>query len=121
MQGHLPSREAFVQLMRDADAFLHPNPHEPFGITPLEAMAAGLPLIAPNRGGVVTFANSSNAWLCEPTPEAFAGAVLAAFADSAERDRRALAARQTAEEYDWSLIAGRYFDLLDSLHAAMKS
>jgi glycosyltransferase involved in cell wall biosynthesis len=118
MQGHLPDRQSFVQLMRDADAFLHPNSHEPFGITPLEAMAAGLPLIAPNCGGVLTFANSRNAWLCEPTAESFANAVLAAFADHAERDNRARTARETAEQYDWSLIARRYFDLLNSLHTS---
>jgi glycosyltransferase involved in cell wall biosynthesis len=116
MQGHLPSRDAFVQMLRDADAFLHPNPREPFGITPLEAMAAGLPLIAPDCGGVISFANEDNAWLCRPTPEHFAATVIRAFSDPAERERRARAARQTAEQYDWSLIAARYFGLLDSLH-----
>src|SRR5215467_15601467 len=42
--------DKLAELYAAADAFVHPNEHEPFGIAPLEAMTAGLPLIAPASG-----------------------------------------------------------------------
>jgi alpha-1,6-mannosyltransferase len=39
-------------LIASCDAFLHANENEIFGLVVLEAMAAGLPVIGPNKGGV---------------------------------------------------------------------
>lgn len=47
--GHVTD-EAKIQLFRDAIAFLHPQ-IEDFGITAVEAMAAGRPIIAFGQGG----------------------------------------------------------------------
>lgn len=73
--GQLNHPAALASLYANCDAFLHPNPREPFGIAPLEAMASGLPLVVPNAGGVLSYANTENAWLAEPNGEAFADAV----------------------------------------------
>src|SRR5262249_13228594 len=43
--GHVRDRSMLAMLYANADIFVHPNPHEPFGIAPLEAMASGLPLL----------------------------------------------------------------------------
>jgi len=49
--------------------------HEHFGIVPLEAMAAGRPVVACNNGGPVeSVGDGSTGLLCEPTPAAFAAA-----------------------------------------------
>src|SRR5262249_26256396 len=53
--GHLNEPEELPNLLANADAFVHPNHREPFGIAPLEAMASGLSLVAPNRGGVLSY------------------------------------------------------------------
>ena len=47
--GHLPDRRQLASLYANADVFVHPNPREPFGIGPLEAMASGLPLVTSNQ------------------------------------------------------------------------
>src|SRR5690606_1651372 len=39
-------------MMASCDAFIHANENEPFGLVALEAMAAGLPVVGPSRGGV---------------------------------------------------------------------
>ncbi|HEV2667388.1 MAG TPA: glycosyltransferase, partial [Blastocatellia bacterium] len=61
--GHIGDRAKLLERYADCDAVVHPNPREPFGIAPLEAMAAGLPLVAPNAGGVLSYADETNAWL----------------------------------------------------------
>jgi alpha-1,6-mannosyltransferase len=69
--GHVGARDTLARLYASCDAFVHPNPREPFGIGPLEAMASGVPLVAPAAGGLLSYANDTNAWLAEPTGEAF--------------------------------------------------
>lgn len=43
------------ELCKAADCFIHPSVREGFGIAPMEAMAAGLPLIASNINGLLDF------------------------------------------------------------------
>ena len=110
-------RENLAALHHAADVFIHPNPREPFGIAPLEAMAAGLPLVAPASGGVLTYANAENAWLVAGnTPTAFAAAVENVRADPAIRERKIEKARQTATEFCWPRVTASYFQLYDRFH-----
>jgi glycosyltransferase involved in cell wall biosynthesis len=113
--GHIADRARLAEHYANADIFLHPNPREPFGIAPLEAMAAGLALVAPHSGGISSYANESNAWLTDPTPEAFAAAVRQIHFDSAETRRKTTAARRTAETFGWPAVASRYLQLYREL------
>ncbi len=116
--GHVADRETLADYYANADVFVHPNPREPFGIAPLEAMAAGLALVAPNAGGVTSYANTSNAWPAPATPAAFADAVTAVSASPAERAVKTAAARRTAERHRWPDVTDRYLQLYRELHAA---
>jgi glycosyltransferase involved in cell wall biosynthesis len=113
--GHC-SAEELAALYRAADIFIHPNPREPFGIAPLEAMPAGLPLVAPASGGVLTYANRENAWLAQDTPRSFAQAVQQVHSDPAVRDRKIAEARRAAEKLSWPRITANYFQLYDHFH-----
>ena len=119
--GHVQDRQALIGLYANCDAFVHPNPREPFGIAPLEAMAAGLPLVAPRSGGVLSYADDTNAWLTEANADAFVAAVKSVFADASVRKDKLARARWTAEQYSWSEVADRFFALYDELHAAFPS
>jgi alpha-1,6-mannosyltransferase len=112
--GHMADKEALASLYASCDIFIHPNPREPFGIAPLEAMASGLALVAPTSGGVATYADSTNSWLVPPTGAAFRGAVIDA-ANPESRVTRTRMARTTAERYDWPLVAARQFRIYDHL------
>lgn len=105
-------RETLADWCASADVFVHPNPHEPFGIGPLEAMASGVPLVAPAAGGVLEYATADNAWLAEPTGAAFAEAVRAA---RARDTRRITAALQTVDRFTWPDATRRFFSAYDDI------
>lgn len=95
--GHL-DKETLAGYYANADIFVHPNPREPFGIAPLEAMASGVPVVVPNAGGLLFYATDENTWLREPTAEQFAAAVKEIVADPELRERKVRAALKTADE-----------------------
>src|SRR6478672_1637263 len=78
---HVGDREELADIYANVDAFVHTNPNEPFGIAPLEALASGIPLVAPNAGGVLSYANNTNSWLTEPMGENYAAAIRSIFAN----------------------------------------
>jgi alpha-1,6-mannosyltransferase len=82
-------------LVASCDAFLHANENEIFGLVVLEAMAAGLPVIGPNKGGVGELIDDAVGQHARTSdPEDLAEAIEALFA----RDLPAIAqaARQRA-------------------------
>lgn len=114
--SHIGRPEELADLYANCDVFLHPNPREPFGIAPLEAMASGLPLVAPDSGGVRTYANSQNAWLAPPEGKAFAIAVNEVLSNHTDKEQRILRARRTAEEHSWENTMDSLFHLMEKVH-----
>jgi phosphatidylinositol alpha 1,6-mannosyltransferase len=93
--GHL-DKELLADYYASADVFVHPNPREPFGIAPLEAMASGVPVVAPNAGGILSYATDENIWLVEPDGESFAAATREAIENPVLRESKIAAALATA-------------------------
>jgi alpha-1,6-mannosyltransferase len=114
--GHQSDRDELARLYASSDFFVHPNPGEPFGIAPLEAMASGLPLVAPDRGGITSYANESNAYLSAPTPDSFACSILTARRMREETAQKAQTARKTAEGFAWPKVTESFLRLYEELH-----
>ncbi len=71
-----PSNEMIERLYLECKAFIFPG-KEDFGITPLEAMASGAPVIAFNEGGACETVNKKTGILFQPqTTDALAEAVM---------------------------------------------
>ena len=119
--GHVADRAALAEVYAGADVFVHPNPREPFGIAPLEAMAAGLALIAPNTGGVTTYANQSNAWLVSADPDAMAAAAREIRMNPTARGAKIEAARETAESFSWPVVTKRLLELYEEITAITRN
>jgi alpha-1,6-mannosyltransferase len=116
--GHIRERKLLATLYANADIFIHPNPHEPFGIAPLEAMASGLPLVAPDSGGVTSYADLENAWTVPPTVEHFAAAVAEIMSNPGLVLQKTQQALATVETYRWEKVAALFLDLYQDLHCA---
>jgi glycosyltransferase involved in cell wall biosynthesis len=102
-----------------SDVMAAPSTGEPFGQVFLEAMAAGLPVIATSSGGPLAFVNSDpvapNGWMVPPDEvDLLAACLVEAVNDGDERRRRAdNAYHQIRERYAWSAIAQRFIDLYE--------
>jgi alpha-1,6-mannosyltransferase len=116
--GHLRDRSELATLLASADVFLHPNPREPFGIGPLEAMASGVPVVVPRAGGVLSYASDVNAWLADPSPEGLGNVLVEVVTNRDDACARAACASETARAYDRSLMTRRIFRAYDEIHIA---
>lgn len=106
---------ALARVLASCDAFVHANEHEPFGLVVLEAMACGLPVVAPCMGGVAELVDDSVGQLAHTADgPGVAEAVDALFA----RDMQALSAAARARavaRHSW----GHVFEGLASLYAGL--
>jgi alpha-1,6-mannosyltransferase len=111
----MEQRGDLARLLASADAFLHPNPQEPFGIGPLEAMASGVPVVLPRGGGVLTYCCDDTAWLTSPGADSLAMGLCEVAARPEEARRRSLLGVTRARELTWQRVAERYFETYDAI------
>ena len=103
-----------------ADAFVSTPWYEPFGITPLEAMACGTPVVGSAVGGIKsTVLDGETGFLVPPgDPEALAARLAVLLTDRGLRDafgRRAV--RHVNASYSWKRVARSIADVYDEVLA----
>ena len=102
--GMIP-REDVPGFLNDADVLALPSISEGFGIVQLEAMAAGLPVVASDRTGNIVRAGIDGSVVPAENVEALARA-LVALAKSPERVREmGLAARERSTQFGFEAVA----------------
>lgn len=96
LTGYLPDEERDA-LIQNADLFLFPS-FEDFGVAPVEALAAGVPLVAYKAGGALDYVNhgSNGLLFSEQTPESLVVALRAASGMTFENTS------ESAEKFDVS-------------------
>ncbi len=112
----VPLAEAYAA----GDVFAFPSDTETFGNVVTEALASGVPAVAPRKGGVVdSVIPDRTGFLVPPRdPRAFADALIRILYDDNLRRRLAAGARAFAEERSWSTILD---GLLDDYMEALES
>jgi phosphatidylinositol alpha-mannosyltransferase len=108
------SQQELPRYHASADVFIAPSTGgESFGIILLEAMAAGLPVVASDIPGYRTVLGDGRQGRLVPPHDAFAlsEAVGTLLANPALRRAMALEGRRTAATYAWPLIARRITDV----------
>lgn len=100
-----------------AEMVVMPSHYESFGMVALEAMAMGRPVIASEVGGLAFLIRDGINGYHVPTrdPEALAERIFELLSNAECREEMGLAARQNAERFDWSIIAGRIVTVYQQL------
>jgi glycosyltransferase involved in cell wall biosynthesis len=103
-------RARVVSLFRSAAVFVLPSRHEPFGLVNLEAMAAGVPVVATNVGGVREIVDPGvNGMLVPPgDPVSLASAIGSIRSDANLRSTLVARGHEQALRFDWSRLSVRY-------------
>ena len=104
--------------LSNLDLFLLSSTSEGFSIATIQAMAAGLPVIATRSGGpeeIITHAE--NGWLVQPgSPEAIAQAIELLSTNQVQRESIAIKGQQHAtRSFDISAMLAAYQNIYDSL------
>jgi D-inositol-3-phosphate glycosyltransferase len=113
-------RNELVTYYRAADAFVSIPWYEPFGITPVEAMACGLPVIGSDVGGIkYTVRDGETGFLVRARdPDAAADRLARVLRDPALAARMGEAGRRRAyATFTWARVGSAISDVLDAIIA----
>lgn len=109
IKGYIPDGQLGA-LMAGALAFLFPSIYEGFGLPPLEAMAAGVPVVAGRAGPLPEVLGDAPIW-CDPLEvDSIAAAIEVAVSDSEVREMAIDQGRQRASQYTWETTAAATLD-----------
>jgi phosphatidyl-myo-inositol dimannoside synthase len=111
-EGALADHARVRRAYHEAHVFCLPSLQEGFGIVFLEAMAAGLPVVAVRAAAVPEVVRDGETGLLVPprSPERLADALGRLLSDSELRAGMSARARRAVREYALPVVAGRFLD-----------
>ena len=116
----VPDRAELATLLASCDAFVHPGDQETFGLSALEAMACGLPVVGAQAAGIAELVSPDVGILVPPrNASALADAITALY----EQDPRVVGARarRLAERYAWGPLLHRILERYEAVLDARRS
>jgi alpha-1,6-mannosyltransferase len=107
--GYLGDRQELARRLAAADVAFAPSAAETFGLSVLEALACGTPVVAANTGAASELLAPGAGASGSPTPEGLARAVVEVL--SWQPAERRVAARRRAEQFPWSATTAAMLNL----------
>lgn len=101
IRSYLPDDE-LCALYAESAAFVFLSEYEGFGLTPLEALAAGVPVVLLDTPVAREVCDTAAVYVQRPDPVLIADAMRSALFDSHERDRIVNAASRVLQRYSWT-------------------
>jgi glycosyltransferase involved in cell wall biosynthesis len=116
--GFIPDSEV-VNLFLVADVLVIPSIYEPFGIVALEGMAAGVPVVAANVGGLAEIIDhdQTGVLVYVENPDSIAWGVNKVISNP-EYSRRLIqnAKKKVQKEYSWSAVAKKTIKIYKEIY-----
>ena len=106
------SDQELAMLYGSARVFAFLSEYEGFGLTPLEALAAGIPIVVLDTPIAREVYGDAALYVSQPVPTLIREALERALFDDGERARILAAAAHTLARYSWDACARRILDIL---------
>jgi alpha-1,6-mannosyltransferase len=114
--GLVPYGKRLAEMYATADILAVPSRNETFGLTVLEALASGIPVVAINQGGPVNLLYPGVGSLAAPgDPVDFAEKLASVLEDTTMRHR---CRTYVEQHFSWDKTFGKLLDIYDNLHKA---
>lgn len=113
--GHVP-HESLPTIMARSHIFVFASSCETFGITLLEGMTAGLPIVCSNRSSLPETLENGGIYFDPESPNSIANAIRALVDDDFLRLSVAKKAKELSRRYSWVATARQTFDFIRSVH-----
>jgi glycosyltransferase involved in cell wall biosynthesis len=111
LRSYLPEPD-LAALFGRARAFVFLSEYEGFGLTPLEALSAGVPIVVLDTPVAREAYGAAALYVERPEPALIAVALSRVLTDETERTRILTAARDTLARYSWRRCAERVLEVL---------
>lgn len=108
-------RSRVLEQMQEANVFVLASHFEAFGVVFIEAMAAGLPVIATRSGGPAGLVNENNGLLIEPGQPASLARALVDLHNNFGHYRPAEIREDTIARYGKQAVAKQYLELFEKI------
>lgn len=105
-----PSSERLAKLYAGAIALVHPALYEGFGMTPLEAMRLGTPVIAADAPGTAEICGDAAHYVDPRDPQSIADGLAAVAGSPALRQALATRGRRRAADFSWAGSARKHLE-----------
>ena len=114
--------EELTRLYEKASIFFLPTRMEGWGLSIMEAMASGCPVVSTPVGGVTELVHSGENGLLVPVGDVhgFAGAIENLLDDEPLRNRLCAEAKETIRRYSWEISAEKTIDLYNRVISCRK-
>jgi glycosyltransferase involved in cell wall biosynthesis len=113
--------EELAELIHGAAVLAYPSVYEGFGFPPLQAMRAGIPVVASRAGSLPEVLGDAAALVGVGQPEELATALTKVLTDDAYRQQLIAAGRSHAQQYQWEAcgegLAQLYRRVAEARHA----
>ncbi|MDP9376080.1 MAG: glycosyltransferase family 4 protein [Actinomycetota bacterium] len=107
--------DAIAEVLRGGDVLAMPSVYEELGSVLLEAMEAGLPIVASDTGGIRDAIGDAGVLVAPRDAAGLARALDALLADTDRRAEITAHARERAKDFHWDRLAERVLGVYDSV------